>query len=66
MSFSKSFVVSLATILKAIPMIIDQNNIPRYSPSDNDFSGLEKIFKSISPNISASPPGETAVLAADK
>ena len=47
MSVITSFVVSLATIFKAIPKIIDQNRIPKYSPSAKDLIGFENIFKII-------------------
>ena len=67
-AFAKSsiifFVLSLATILRAIPNTKDQNRIPRYSPSVNDFIGFEKIVVSMFVRISSRPLGADTLLAA--
>lgn len=62
-SVKTSLVVLLAMIFRARPNTIDQNRIPKYSPSAKHFIGFENIVKSIFSIISPRPPGTLAVLA---
>ena len=60
-AFAKSFkitlVVSLATILRAIPKTTDQKSIPRYCPFDINSTGFENTPRIILDIISVRLPG---------